>query len=124
MVAQLWPLDSLGADRGPITVRLFIYTAVAVLIVLFARGRNWARMILLVGLGIIGTASLVIEPLIWLFDEPDFDGLSAGLVFPGGVIIVSRIAHIAAVGVGVMAMLKLRPFGRERKTVAKPSNHA
>lgn len=109
MVAQLWPLDNLGADSGSIVVRLFIYAAVAVLIVLFSQGWEWARMTLLVGLGVIGTASLVLEPLAWLFDEPDFGAFFAALDLPGAVILFSRIAHIAAVAVGVFAMVKLRP---------------
>lgn len=109
MAAQLWPLDNLGADSGSIVVRLFIYAAVAVLIVLFSQGREWARMTLLVGLGVIGTASLILEPLAWLFDEPDFGAFFAALDLPGAVILFSRLAHIAAVFVGVFAMIKLRP---------------
>ena len=109
MIAQLWPLDDLGAESGSIAVRLFIYAAVAVLIVLFAQGRQWARMTLLVGLGVIGTASLILEPLAWLFDEPDFGAFFAALDPPGAVILFSRLAHIAAVVIGVFAMVKLRP---------------
>lgn len=121
MVAHLWPLDNLGVDSGSIVVRLFIYAAVAVLIVLFAQGREWARMTLLVGLGVIGTASLILEPLAWLFGEPDFGAFFAALDFPGAVILLSRLAHIAAVFVGVFAMIKLRPTrksaGHDRRLV-------
>ncbi|WP_344332289.1 hypothetical protein [Brevibacterium marinum] len=106
-MAQLWPLDDLGADSGAIVVRLTIYGAVAVLIVKFARGYDWARIVLLVGLGIIGMASLIIEPVLWLFDQPDYGPFFAAMDVAGGVILVSRLAHIAAVVVGVSAMLKV-----------------
>jgi hypothetical protein len=82
---------------------------VALFIVQFARGREWARLFLIVGLGVVGTASLLVEPVMWLFDGADFDAYFGALDGPGAVILVSRLVHLVAVVVGVAAMLTMRP---------------
>ncbi|KHS52441.1 hypothetical protein [Brevibacterium linens] len=89
--------------------RLAVYAVVALFIVQFARGREWARLFLIVGLGVVGTASLLVEPVMWLFDGADFDAYFGALDGPGAVILVSRLVHLVAVVVGVAAMLTMRP---------------
>lgn len=89
--------------------RLAVYAVVALFIVQFARGREWARLFLIVGLGVVGTASLLVEPVMWLFDGADFDAYFGALDGPGAVILVSRLVHLVAVVVGVAAMLIMRP---------------
>lgn len=88
--------------------RLAVYAVVALFIVQFARGREWARLFLIVGLGVVGTASLLVEPVMWLFDGADFDAYFGALDGPGAVILVSRLVHLVAVVVGVAAMLTMR----------------
>ena len=87
--------------------RLAVYAVVALFIVQFARGREWARLFLIVGLGVVGTASLLVEPVMWLFDGADFDAYFGALDGPGAVILVSRLVHLVAVVVGVAAMLTM-----------------
>ncbi|MEY9259171.1 hypothetical protein ABH903_002203 [Brevibacterium epidermidis] len=89
--------------------RLAVYAVVALFIVQFARGREWARLFLIVGLGVVGTASLLVEPVMWLFDGADFAAYFGALDGPGAVILVSRLVHLVAVVVGVAAMLTMRP---------------
>ena len=89
--------------------RLAVYAVVALFIVQFARGREWARLFLIVGLGVVGTTSLLVEPVMWLFDGADFDAYFGALDGPGAVILVSRLVHLVAVVVGVAAMLTMRP---------------
>ena len=89
--------------------RLAVYAVVALFIVQFARGREWARLFLIVGLGVVGTASLLGEPVMWLFDGADFDAYFGALDGPGAVILVSGLVHLGAVVVGVAAMLTMRP---------------
>ncbi|WP_167198285.1 hypothetical protein [Brevibacterium pigmentatum] len=109
MAAHLWPFDDLADNAGAVVIRLTIYALIAVVIVRFARGREWARLLLLVGLGVIGTASLLVEPVMWLFDDADVGAYFSALDGPGTVILVSRVVHLAAVAVGVTAMVTLHP---------------
>ncbi|TNM55295.1 hypothetical protein [Brevibacterium sediminis] len=64
---------------------------------------------LLLGLGVVGTASLLVEPVMWLFDDADFGADFSDLDGPGAVMLVSRVVHLAAVAVGVAAMLAMHP---------------
>ena len=89
--------------------RLAVYAVVALFIVQFARGREWARLFLIVGLGVVGTASLLVEPVMWLLNDADFGVYFGALDGPGTVILVSRVVHLAAVAVGVTAMVTLHP---------------
>ncbi|KHS51693.1 hypothetical protein [Brevibacterium linens] len=104
MIAQLWPLDHLGDSLEAIAIRLLIYAAVLVAIASFARGRNWARLVLLLGLGVVGMLSLLIDPVIWMLTDPDLGALLAAMDAQLAVITGSRAAHITAVAVAVVAM--------------------
>lgn len=109
MAAHLWPFDDLADNAGSVAIRMAVYALVAFVILRFARGREWARIVLLLGLGVIGTASLLVEPVIWLFEDADFGAYFGALDGPGAVILISRIVHLAAVAVGVAAMLVMHP---------------
>lgn len=73
-------------------------TAVAMFFAINMRaGRNWARITLALGLGLLGTLSLVLEPLQWIFAGNDLPAAidrasTATLVFAG-----SRTLHLLAV---------------------------
>lgn len=59
------PADEIAVG---LVVRLTVFT-VAVLVAFRMRsGARWARITLAVGLGVVGTASLVVEPLRYLLD--------------------------------------------------------
>ncbi len=63
-------VDSLAAGAGPdvggVVIRAVIYSAVVYAAVQMRRGRGWARIALAVVLGVVGTLSLVIDPISWL----------------------------------------------------------
>lgn len=101
---SLWPLD-LGDSAAAIATRMGIYAVVYALIILFARGRNGARLVLIFGLGVVGMLSLLAEPVAWLLTSPDVGGFFNALDGPLAIITVSRAAHVVAVAVAVVAML-------------------
>jgi hypothetical protein len=49
-----------------VIIRMIVYTLVVYIIVQMRLGRRWARLTLAVLLGVIGTLSLVIDPISWL----------------------------------------------------------
>lgn len=126
MTAQLWPIDLLGDSLVFIAIRLLIYAAVLAAIVLFARGRNWARLILLFGLGVVGMLSLIIDPAIWIFSDSDLGAFIAEMDAQLAVITGSRIAHIAAVIVAVVAMIQrsTRQYCSKAAFMSKRYTHA
>jgi hypothetical protein len=46
-----------------VTVRLVVFIAAVVTALYMRRGRGWARIALALGLGVVGTGSLVAEPI-------------------------------------------------------------
>lgn len=104
MIAQFWPLDHLADSLAAVTIRLLIYAAVLVAVALFARGRNGARLALLLGLGGLGLLSLLIDPVTWMLTDPDLGAFLAVMDARLAVITGSRIVHIAAVVIAVVAM--------------------
>lgn len=107
------PADEIAVG---LVVRLTVFT-VAVLVAFRMRsGARWARITLAVGLGVVGTASLVVEPLRYLLDGGSLaDALSRAdtldLVFGA-----SRAVHLAAVLTAVALMFRpaANAYFRER----------
>jgi hypothetical protein len=54
-----------GADVTGVALRVIIYTVVVYIIFQMRLGKRWARLTLAVLLGVIGTLSLVIDPISW-----------------------------------------------------------
>lgn len=46
-----------------LSLRLVVFTGALLVAVRMRRGRRWARVVLALGLGIVGTASMVVAPL-------------------------------------------------------------
>lgn len=88
-----------------VTVRLGVYGAVLLVMSRFLRGAAWARAALVVGLGVVGLASLVMEPLTWLADGHTIGDAWAARTLDGGAITLARVVHIGAVLVAVPLML-------------------
>ncbi|WP_211247344.1 hypothetical protein [Cryptosporangium arvum] len=94
---------SLAAGLG---VRAVVYTVVLLVVARFWRGRNWARLTLAVGLGVVGMLSLVLEPVSWLADGHSLaDALSEGGLALALTIAI-RALHVAAVLVGLALMFR------------------
>ena len=107
--------DAPSADQ--VATRFAIYAALVVLVLALRTGRNAVRWALAVLLGVVGMASLVVEPLTWVLDggSPLLFLLTAD--GPALVITTLRAPHVVAV-LGALAMM-FRPaanafFSRSR----------
>ncbi|RJO71221.1 hypothetical protein D5S18_25255 [Nocardia panacis] len=85
-------------------VRLAVYAVVFIVAVRMTHGARWARAVLTVGIGVFGSASLLVGPIEAVLYHPDalFDGVSADAVLVG----LLRLIHIAAVFVAIGAMYR------------------
>ncbi|WP_330250965.1 hypothetical protein OG874_32905 [Nocardia sp. NBC_00565] len=107
-------LDRPNADIGSLAtglaIRGTIYLVVLAVACQMARGARWARIVLTFGIGVIGLASLIIEPLAATLSAREFSDLFDDLT-PSAVITGAfRTAHILAVLVAIPAMY--RPSAR------------
>jgi hypothetical protein len=87
-----------------VAVRAIAFAAAIVVALQMFSGRGWARLTLTVALGIVGTLSLILDPVIWLAHGNSLTHLIAqagiiDLVFGG-----SRVVHVAAVLAGCVLM--------------------
>jgi hypothetical protein len=97
--------DRAGGDAAAgVTIRTAVFIAAIVVALRMFAGRRWARLTLAIGLGVLGTLSLVVDPLLWLAQGNSVTHLiryaePADLAFGG-----SRIVHVAAVLTGCVLM--------------------
>jgi hypothetical protein len=88
----------LGGDLlTGVGVRSIIFLVMLHVVTQMALGRNWARIVLAVALGGLGTLSLVVGPMQWLTSGRS---LSAAIADAGTVDLLfgsSRVVHVAAV---------------------------
>jgi hypothetical protein len=89
-------IDSLaagaGADVSGVVIRAIVYTAVIYVATRMRSGKRWARGTLAIALGVVGTLSLVVDPISWLAA-----GNSLGEVFTEADLLFVLIAPIRAV---------------------------
>src|SRR5918994_5890510 len=88
--------DVTGAISG-VVIRVLVYALVVYIITRMRLGKSWARLTLAVLLGVIGTLSLVIDPISWLAE-----GNSLGKIFTQADLMFVfvapiRVVHLAAV---------------------------
>jgi hypothetical protein len=83
--------DVTGAISS-VVIRVIVYTLVVYVITQMRLGRRWARLTLAVLLGVIGTLSLVIDPILWLAG-----GNPLREVFTGADLLFILIAPIRSV---------------------------
>ncbi len=104
------PDTDIGSFATGLAIRGGIYLLVLGVAVRMARGSRWARMVLTFGIGVIGLASLIIEPLAAALSAKQigdlFDHLTVAAVIAG----TFRTGHILAVLVAIPAMY--RPTAR------------
>ncbi|MFJ6370865.1 hypothetical protein ACIQK5_22145 [Streptomyces virginiae] len=97
------PAEGFGAG---LAVRLVVFTAAVLVAVRMRGGAGWARIALAIGLGVLGTASLVVEPLGYLLDGGSLaDALSRADALER-VFVGSRTVHLAAVLTAVVLMFR------------------
>ncbi len=90
-------------------VRVAIYLAVFALAARMLSGSVWARWVLVIGLGTIGLASLVVEPLRAIATADQLGDVFLGWTPNSVVLGLFRAIHIAAVLVGVPAAILAGP---------------
>ncbi|MFD9375330.1 hypothetical protein ACFWBH_07280 [Streptomyces sp. NPDC059999] len=102
------PVDGRAADviGVGLAFRLAVFTAAVLTTLRMRAGAHWARLALALGLGILGTASLVVEPLGYLLDGGSI--ASAAERADGGarIFAASRAVHVAAVLTAVFLMFR------------------
>jgi hypothetical protein len=88
--------DVTGVISG-VVIRVIVYTLVVYIITRMRLGKRWARLTLAVLLGVIGTLSLVIDPISWLAGGNSLSEVftQANLLFV--LIAPIRTIHLAAV---------------------------
>lgn len=89
-----------------LAVRLTVFTAAVLIAMRMRGGARWARIALAIGLGVLGTASMVAEPLGNLLDG---GSISAALDQFGALdwlFGISRTVHVAAVLTAVALMFR------------------
>ena len=77
---------------------------VTLLIVRLRRGDRWVRLALTVLLGIVGMASLLVEPISWLIAGGSPAAFLAAADGPTLMVVVLRVVHVIAV-VGGLALM-------------------
>ncbi|MFI7705908.1 hypothetical protein [Nonomuraea sp. NPDC049480] len=84
--------------------RLAVFGGAIFLALRLKNGRNWARWTLAGTLGVLGTLSLVVEPVRWLLDGGSIAEAVAGMDAVSWAFASSRILHLTAV-LGAMALM-------------------
>jgi hypothetical protein len=92
------------ADVTGVAIRVIVYTVAVYIIAQMRLGKGWARLTLAVLLGVIGTLSLVIDPILWLAGANSLRGVftEADLLF--FIIAPIRAVHLVAVVAALVFM--------------------
>lgn len=89
-----------------VSVRLLIFSAVVYVASRMLRGKNWARVTLAIGLGVIGTLSIVIGPVSWLVEGHTVGEFLAGAGLMPLLFASSRVVHLIAVFAALVFMFR------------------
>jgi hypothetical protein len=95
------------AGENPLPGVLFrcaVYAAAIITTLRMRAGRRWARVALAVVLGVVGTLSLVVEPVSWLADGNSLSAAVDDADLTWWMIAGSRVLHVAAVWAAVPLM--------------------
>jgi hypothetical protein len=89
-----------------VSVRLLIFSVVVYVASRMLRGRNWARFVLAIGLGVFGTLSIVIGPVSWLAEGHTIGEFLAGADLMLLFFASSRVVHLIAVFTALVLMFR------------------
>jgi hypothetical protein len=116
-------VDATSGDVGSaaqvavgVAVRLLVFAAAVYLAVQLRQGRNWARVALAVGLGGLGTLSLVIGPVTWLAEGGSLASAVAAADLASVLFAASRVVHLGAVVAALLLMFHPAANGYVRAT--------
>lgn len=112
-------------EAAGLAMRLTLYAIVVAVALRMRAGRNWARWALAVGLGVLGTLSLVIEPVTWLLDGNSLTGAVQRADLTGALTAASRIVHVLCVWVAVPLMFRpgANAYFKQRKLTPTSGRH-
>ncbi|WP_327006136.1 hypothetical protein OHA72_01865 [Dactylosporangium sp. NBC_01737] len=97
--------DQAGDNPLPgVLFRCTVYAAAILTTLRMRAGRRWARLALALVLGIVGTLSLIIEPISWLVDGNSLSAATGDADLTWWAIAASRALHVAAVWAAVPLM--------------------
>ncbi|MEV6274344.1 hypothetical protein [Nocardia sp. NPDC051832] len=104
----------LGGLATGLALRATIYLVVLAVAIRMTHGDRWARIALTFGIGVLGLASLLIEPIRAVLSADDFADLFDGITASGVGIAILRAIHVAAVLIAIPAMYHrtARPYFR------------
>ena len=86
-----------GAGAGGVLVRGIVYSAVIYVATRMRSGKRWARGTLAIALGVVGTLSLVIDPISWLAAGNSLRDVFADADLLFAFVAPIRAVHLAAV---------------------------
>lgn len=89
-----------------LSVRAVVYALVTLLIVRLRRGERWVRLALTGLLGVLGMASLLVEPISWLIAGGAPGAFLVGADGPTVVEVALRAIHVVAVVAGLALMYR------------------
>jgi hypothetical protein len=89
-----------------VSIRLLIFTVVVYVASRMLRGRNWARFVLAIGLGVLGTLSIVIGPVSWLAEGHTIGEFLEGADLMYLLFASSRAVHLIAVFAALVLMFR------------------
>lgn len=116
-----------GASQGGdnplpgVLLRCAVYAAAILTTLRMRAGRRWARLALALVLGVVGTLSLVIEPVSWLADGNSLNAVADDADLTWWAIAASRSLHVAAVWAAVPLMFTGSANAYFRHATNKPA---
>ncbi|MEU8897714.1 hypothetical protein AB0C65_17765 [Nocardia sp. NPDC048505] len=111
-------LERSEVDLGDLAVGLalrgVLYLVVLAVAIRMTYGDRWARVALTAGIGVLGLASLLVEPIRAVLAADEAADLVEGITASGVGIATFRVLHVAAVLVAIPAMYHrtARPYFR------------
>ncbi|MFI1463013.1 hypothetical protein [Nocardia carnea] len=103
-VVQFGQSTGFGSLAAGWLMRTGIYVVVLVVAWRMLRGDRWARLTLALGIGVFGTASLLVEPLSALVAADSAGDLLPDTTVENALVAITRIGHFCTVLIAIPAM--------------------
>ena len=91
---------------GALAVRYLVYAALALLVMALHSGRNAVRWAVAGLLGVLGTVSLLVEPVGWLAAGGSVVGFLGAATGADLVVATLRVVHVLVVGAAMVALFR------------------
>jgi hypothetical protein len=112
--------DVTGLISG-VVIRVIVYTLVVYIITRMRLGKRWAHITLAVLLGVVGTLSLVIDPISWLAGGNSLSDVFTEADLLYFLIVPIRTVHLAAVIAALVLMFlpSANTYFRDSRSVTR-----